>query len=334
VHFCSWNNPTSRRLTACLKSFLPLNWGTQTINHGETMTEVQTADGLIVTDLPAEAVADLEVKAPETAPPAAPEEGKQPEANPTEEPKAPEAPQEPQKPAEPEGKTPEVKPKKAGPIADLLAKKHEADARAEAAEAKAKDLEAKLAQISAQPASPEATDKIKALAEKYGLEPEVLSDIVSVAREGMNPNPELPKEVQDLIAERAMEKAQANELNAFNKRVDSLAKAIPGEPIAQHKDKLLELAYSDEVAPDGERYADKELAEIYFKFIKPEVEPGKASGELNPTSGTKAAAPVLDFQDIFDRDDPKDVENMDEPTFKKYSAWLNEHGGDVKITRK
>jgi hypothetical protein len=128
-----------------------------------------------------------------------------------------------------------------------------------------------------------------------------------------------------------MEKAQAAELDAFNKRVDSLAKAIPDEPIAQHKDKLLQLAYSDQVAPDGQRYHDMELAEIYFTYIKPEVEPGKASGEVNPTAGTKASTPVVDFEDIFNRDDPKDIENMDDATFRKYSAWLNDKQGDIKI---
>lgn len=295
--------------------------------------EITTVVDGIETNLPAEAVADLQPKAAEPAPTEAkPEEGKQPEAKPAEEPRAPEAPQEPLKPAEPKGDT-QVKPKKAGPIADLLAKRHEAETRAEAAERRAKELEEQLAGVSKQPASPEATDKVKALAEKYGLEPEVLSDIISTAREGMNPSMELPQEVKDLIAESAMRKAQETETAAFNRRVDSLAKAIPGEPIREHKDRLMELAYSDEVAPDGERYADKELAEIYFTYIKPEVEPGKPSGEVNPTAGTKAAAPVMDFQDIFDRDDPKDVEDMDGDTFRKYSAWLSSQQGDTKIKR-
>jgi len=298
------------------------------------MTQVNTADGVIETELPAEAVADLEVKAPEAAPaePAEPEKGTQPEAKPAEEPKTPEAPKEPQRAVE-QAQPAEVRPKKAGPIADLLAKQHDLKTQLEAERAAKADLEAKLAQLSAQPASSQATDKIKGLAEKYGIEAEVLSDIVAVAREGMNPNPELPKEVQDLIAEHNLRKAQEAELAAFNKRVESLAKAIPGEPIKEHMDRLMKLAYSDEVAPDGERYADKELAEIYYGFIKPEVEPGKPSGETNATAGTKAAKPVLDFQDIFDRDDPKDVEDMDDATFTKYRAWLDEKGGDVPLTR-
>jgi hypothetical protein len=292
------------------------------------MTQVNTADGSIETELPPEAVADLEVKAPEATPAEGkPEEGEKPE---------PEAPKEPEKPLEEPGKTeaPQApKPKKAGPIADLLEKRHQAEERASAAEKEAADLKAKLATLSQAPATPENTDKIKALAEKYGLEPEVLSDIVNVAREGMNPNPGLPQEVQDMLAEHNMDKAQKAETVAFNRRVESLASAIPGEPIKEHKDKLMELAYSDQIAPDGQRYADMELAEIYFKFIKPEVEPGKASGESNPTGGTRAAAPVMDFQDIFDRDDPKDVENMDTETFRKYSAWMSDKQGDTKLHR-
>jgi hypothetical protein len=297
------------------------------------MTQVNTADGPIATDLPADKVSDLEVKAPEPAAPAAAEEGKQPEAKPAEDPKAPEAPKEPQKPNEPEGKTPAVKPKKAGPIADLLEKRRIAEDRAAAAEKKAADLENQLKALSEKPASPEATDKIKALAEKYGLEPEVLSDIVAVARDGLTPNPALPKEVQDLIKEREFEKAQAAETKAFDTRVERLAKIFPDEPIAAHKERLMALAYSDETAPDGEKYADKELSEIYFGYIKPEVEPGKQSGEAGASSGTRALKPVLDFQDIFDRDDPKDIEAMDDATFKKFQAWLAEKQGDIKIQK-
>ncbi len=299
------------------------------------MTTVNTAEGSIETDLPAEAVKDLEVtpEAPKPAEPAEPEEGKQPDANKTEEPK-PEA--EKPKVEEPKAEPAPVqpKPKKAGPIADLLEKKHQLEADL-AAERQAKaDLETKLAQLSQQPASPQATDKIKDLADKYGLEPEVLSDIVAIARDGMKPSIELPKEVQDLIAENNMRKATDAEHAAFNKRVDSLAAAIPGEAIKAHRDRIMELAYSDGTDPQtGERYADMELAEIYFRYIKPEVEPGKPSGEAKPTAGTRAAAPVLDFQDVLDRDDPKEVEDMDDETFTKYQTWLSAKGGDVPIRK-
>ena len=117
----------------------------------------------IETTLPAEAVADLQPKAPEPAPvPAKPEEGTP--ATPTAVEPQPGAPKAPE-PA-PEGSPPPVRSRKAGPIADLLAKNHEERSAREAAEKRIAELETKLSSISQTPASPQATDKIKAIAEQ------------------------------------------------------------------------------------------------------------------------------------------------------------------------
>jgi len=208
-----------------------------------------------------------------------------------------------------------VKPRKAGPIADLLTKKHEAETRAQAAEAKAAELEAKLTQISESPASPQADATVQALSEKYGLEPEVLTDIINAARAGVNV--ELPKEVQDIIAERNLAQAQEAETKAFDNRVERLAKLFPNEPIKAQREKLMALAYSDQTAPDGERYIDKELSEIYFGYIKPEVEPGKASGEAGQTSGTRASQ---------GKDDPENAWELSDEEFKKRQDQVRASG--------
>jgi pyruvate/2-oxoglutarate dehydrogenase complex dihydrolipoamide acyltransferase (E2) component len=239
---------------------------------------------------------------------------------------APEPTVEPEKtvePAKPEAAPEPVKerPKKAGPIADLLSKKHELETQLETEKTARADLEVKLAELSQQQPSVKSDDDIKALAEEYGIDETLLNRIVNTARKGS----ELPQDVQDLLAERAVEKQQQAELEAFDKRLASLAKTLPDESLgdAKVREKLLALAYSTEAAPDGEPYFQKELSELYFGFIKPEIEPGKASAESS--QGGTQATKVIDFEEIYTRDDPKDIDAMDSDTFNKYQTWVREN---------
>lgn len=287
------------------------------------MTQIETVDGPIVTDLPEDAVADLKVT-PEANPTPAPEPDKQPE--PTVEPAKPEAVADPPPPA------PE-RPKKAGPIADLLEKKHDAERKRDEALARTAELEAKLAQGSTQ-APAQVDDKITALAEKHGIDPEVLADIVATARDGLNPG--LPPEVQELIAGLKAEKQQQEELTAFNKRVDSLSATLKDDLLKDPsvREKLQKLAYSTEKAPDGEPYYQKEIAEIYFGFVKPEFEPGKVSAEA--PRGGKSGQEILDFEEILG-DEAKMEEfarTAESSQWQAFAKWRDEKQGDTPITRR
>ncbi len=202
-----------------------------------------------------------------------------------------------------------------------LETKHELETALEAERQAKAELEARSKDQANKPASPQSDDDIKALAEEYGLDETLLARIVTTARKGVNP--ELPKEVQDLLAEREREKIIAQEQKIFETRVTKLSAVLKDEPILNHKEKLLELAYSTEQAPDGERYCDKELSELYFGFIKPEVEPGKPSAE--PSRGGSGGTEIVDFEEIYNRDDPKDIDKMDSATFEKYNSWVREH---------
>jgi hypothetical protein len=153
-----------------------------------------------------------------------PEQPVKPAEAPAEEPKADPEPKEPEQPRDPEGRFTR-KPK---PIANLLEKKHEAEQRAEAVEAENKQLKEQLAKLSQQPSSQQSDDDIKALAEEFGIDETMLAKIVNTARKGFST--ELPKEVQDLLAERQAEKQQAEELAAFDTRLNSLSKTFKDEP--------------------------------------------------------------------------------------------------------
>jgi hypothetical protein len=265
------------------------------------MTEVRMGDEVIKTDLPAEAVADLQQPAeqpqePAKAPEQAPEQPDKPAEAPAEDPKPAEEPKE-ETPEEQQQRDPEGKfTRKPKPIANLLEKKHELEQQLEAERKARAELEARLAQ-GQEPHSPQSDDDVKALAEEYGLDEELVTKLVNTARKGIQP--ELPQEVQQLLAERQAEKEQQAELQAFNTRLSSLSKTFKDEPLSDPKvrEKLLELAYSTEKAPDGEPYFKKELSELYFAFIKPEVEPGKPSAE--PSRGGSQATEVVDFEEIL-----------------------------------
>jgi hypothetical protein len=260
-------------------------------------------------------------------------------SEPVKEEKAPEQPEvqdEPEKPATPKAEvTPEPvkeRPKKAGPIADLLEKKHTLETELEAERLARQELEAKILQLSRQPQTVQTDDKIKAFAEANGIDESIVNGLVQLAREGISP--ELPREVHDFIEERAIEKQKQAELQAFDSRVQKLKGVFKDEPLddPKVKDRLQELAYSTELAPDGEPYYQKELSELYFAYIKPEVEPGTVSAE--PSQGGTQASKVLDFEEIARRDDPKDFEEMDDETFKKFNHWLSQQNGRTPLRRK
>lgn len=290
------------------------------------MTQVNMGGEVIETDLPADAVADLQ-KPAET------------EVEPTPEPQEPEKQPEPTvepAPAVVEPKTEPVKerPKKAGPIADLLEKKHTLETELETERKARLDLEAKVQQLSNVAPSAQTDDKIAALAEKHGIDAEVLADIVSAARDGIPT--EIPKEVQDLLAERQAEKEQKAELASFNKRVDSLSVTLKDDLLKDPtvREKLQALAYSTDQAPDGEPYYQKELAELYFGYVKPEVEAGRVSAETS--RGGKSGQEILDFETIFgDEAKMEDfAKNSTSAQWSSFTKWRDEKQGDTPVTRK
>ena len=299
------------------------------------MTMVTMEDGSqMETNLPEEAVADLNQNAAPEAQPETPNEPEQtdkpatPEADPQEQAEAPKAEEAPQ-----ESENQPSRKAKPTPIATLLEKKHEAEKLAADKEAENAELKAEIEKLSQQKPSGTTDDDVKALAEEYGIDEGLLSRIVNAARKDINP--QLPQEVQDLLAERQQEKQMQEEMKAFDSRVTKLASVFKDEPIADVKDKLQELAYSTEKAPDGEPYFQKELSEIYFAYIKPEVEAGRQTAESS-NSGEAVRQSVLDFADIAS--DPAKLEefskNAPSEQFAKFQSWQREQEGSKEPLHK
>ncbi len=162
----------------------------------------------------------------------------------------------------------------------------------------------------------------------------MLKDLANAIRKGVPApvNTGLPKEVQELLAERQQQKELEAEAEGFENDYGRLAATVGDEGLKdlKVKDRLLELAYSEEKAPDGEEYYKKPLYELYMKYVKPEIEPGKPSAEPS-RGGSKSSPQVIDFQEIFDRDDPKEIEAMSEEQFSAFHQWLTDKQGDVPI---
>jgi len=298
------------------------------------MTEVVIGDDKIVTDLPAEAVADLQAPKEPEAEPAKPAEAETPPVAPkTEEPKT-----EPEKvkveePKEQPDTKVERQPKKATPFQTLLEKKHEAEQRAEKAE---KALQQHL-QKAGEQSTPVTTSDVAEILEKYGVDDAnkaLFNDLVVAIRAGIKP--ELPKEVQDLIAKQQQTEQEKAEQQAFIADYSRLQSALGDELLKKPevREKLMELAYSDKPAPDGEPYFKKPLFELYHKFVKPEVEPGKPSAEPSQ-GGSKAGTDVVDFEEIHN-DETKLMEFLDKeplgsPQYQAYIKWRDERTPDVPI---
>jgi hypothetical protein len=301
------------------------------------MTQVQAEDGsTIVTDLPAEKVADLQQPAPEpAAEPAKPAEAETPPAKEpkTEEPADPA--KEPAKEPEPQPTTPVERPqKKLTPFQTLLDKKHEAETQRDQALADKAELEAKLQQLSEQKPGAATDGDIAALAEELGADPAVLEKIVAVARKGMKP--ELPKEVTDLIAKQQQQEQVEADHQTFKADVGRLQTTLKDELLKDPavQEKLQALAYSTEKAPDGEPYYQKPLYELYMTYVKPEAEPGKPSIEPART-GPNAGGDVMDFQQIHNDDAQLDefAKTATAKQWAAYTKWRDEKQGDVPITK-
>lgn len=281
------------------------------------MTEIKTESGEVLqTNLPAEKVADLQAQPEQPTPAPKPEAQPASQTNDEQPPQAKTEPEPVQKEQEQPKPPKREKPK---PIAKLLEDRH-------ALRTEIEQLKATIEELSSKPTTVATGDDVKALAEELGADPAILQRIVDLARKGTSP--ELPKEVQDLIAQnKARAEAEAEE-QAFKADLTRLEAALKDDQLKQPEvqKKLQELAYSDEKAPDGEPYYKKPLYELYMNYVKPEVEPGKPSAEP-ARGGSKASGKVLDFAEIASNPEleAEFARTATSEQFKKYHDWQLEH---------
>jgi hypothetical protein len=90
-----------------------------------------------------------------------------------------------------------------------------------------------------------------------------------------------------------------------------------------------------EKAPDGEPYYQKELSELYFGFIKPEIEPGRKTAESGRGGSEQAQGKVVDFEEISKNDTMKEefAKTASPEEFAKFQKWEREKSGDVPLRR-
>ncbi len=168
------------------------------------------------------------VKEPEKAPEPVKEEPKEP---PKEEPKAEEPAKEPPKPK------PTEKPSRKAEYIPA-AKFHETRHELQAAKERAKELEAQLEAAKAAPVAAQPDDEIVKVATKYGLDKEVVSDIVRLSKSDGS-----TKELQERLARIEAEKLKSeDEAKYRNEEGETLSRFPELKPYAKD---LKEMAYAE-----------------------------------------------------------------------------------------
>jgi len=284
------------------------------------MTEVAMEDGSTMeTNLPAEAVADLQAETPKDQP-ADPKPEAQPASQTNDE--------QPPK-AETETKIPEQEPQsepakreKPKPIAKLLEERHNLREEND-------KLKSELEKFSQGKPSEVTASNIQEILEKHGIDDankDFINDLVAAIQKTVTP--QLPEELNSLLAEHKANQMAKAEEQAFKADVGRLQTTLKDELLSKPdvQQKLQELAYSTDKAPDGEEFYKKPLYELYMNYVKPEVEPGRQSAEPLK-GGSKAGGKVVDFAEIAN--DPAKLTEFAETAtseqFKKFHAWQLEH---------
>jgi len=155
----------------------------------------------------------------------------------------------------------------------------------------------------------EKKDDLEELAEKYDVPTDFLKDMEKVLSGRLKPKEtekEIPaiSEADQAILNRAKQDEQFEE--EFKESVSDFEDEDK-ELFNENKAEVKKLAFT-------KKYAEKSLAEIYFKAIKPEVT-GKKSSEDISIAGAGASKSVVDIND-------RDIEGMSDKQFEEYMAKM------------
>ncbi len=188
------------------------------------------------------------------------------------------------------------------------------------------DLKARIAELEkgSKPAvdAPNAEDKpenladdpkIKELAEKHNVEPELLIGLVDILQSKVKPKevikPELAKDLEALIEKSKQAEISKKHQELFEKEFAGLVKDYPDEDIASHKDELKQLAFG--------KYNKESLFEIFFRRYKPENGSRKGSEQLKPG----AKKPIDEKPDFDTMSEDDAIKTLSDEEFDKYCEY-------------
>lgn len=198
-------------------------------------------------------------------------------------------------------------------------KRQEAEARAEEAERKAKELEDRLKVASDKPNG--ISDEIKAaataLAEKHGLEPSFVNELLETTTKITSKQSNLPNEVLADLATLKQAKAEAEEARmeqlqdtAFEKEFADVIKEFPD--MADRKEDLKELAFSE-----GNINTSLRRIALEYRHDNSLDKPGRKSAEAPVHSKEKTE--VIDFAEMTE----DQLKALDGKELDAYLDWLD-----------
>jgi hypothetical protein len=176
------------------------------------------------------------------------------------------------------------------------------------------DLERQLEEAKATTVSPDTANTTSAdidkLAETYSLDKQFVSDLANVLTKSIKPNA-LDDDTKASLEIIKQQKIAAQEDLGFNNEFNVLAKDYP--EVATQKDALHQLAYLD-------GFNKKSLFEIYFRHLKPKVDPRHT---MEPSKGINGEG-NLNMDEVANN--PEALMNMSDEDFAKYSNQMGKTG--------
>lgn len=272
----------------------------------EDTQKIKLEDGDVVDQETKEIIDELKDENPEADTP--PEEDKEEEKESeeeTEEDKADEAEEsEEESEEEDEPDKAEVEPKPVRPVKAVPVKKYQDEKR----KWKEQNSNLKLEIEKLQQAKPDQSETEKELdlgelAEEYGVDKEFVNKLASkISAKAQLPDTDKAK-LDFLTAKYETEKADTE----FDSAVGKLQEDYPDEPIADYKDKIKKLGYT-------EGYTELSTYELYFRLVKPEIPTKKKTAEKTKSSG-EVSKEVLDYDNVSETD----IDNMSDTEFDEYT---------------
>lgn len=213
--------------------------------------------------------------------------------------------EEPQKPqeAEPEPEVVEDEPDtpakvdrevKAVPVQKYNALRHEVQ-----------ELKKQLAdkpQASTPSQAPDIADAVSKLAEKHGIDAEILSDIASTIADEVGRKVAMPEDYKEAIEKMQLMTRTQQEETAYNADFDKVATQLADEglDVTGHKDKIKQLAYT-------EGYTSTSLRAIALEYAHDNGLLSKGRKTAESSSGGRALAEttVIDFDSISEEEAKK-----------------------------
>lgn len=197
-------------------------------------------------------------------------------------------------------------------------KRQEAERRAEEAERRANELESRN---NSNAASKPSTDNVDAranrLAEKHGLEPDFVKDLLLEVTPSQTLPPELQEDIRVVKELRAQQERHAQETaqeTHFNSEFGSVIKEFP--ELADRKEELKQLAFSE-----GNINTSLRRLALEFRHDNPPDKPGRRTAEAPVKASKGDLSEVIDFAEMTE----EQFKGLNGEQLAQFEKWIEKN---------